>query len=87
MRRIQVGGGTRLEQASPDSGWAVREAARIRSVARPVAWLFVAGTFAGFEDDLLAALRRAGGVPDVQVASGGTEIYRFRFTSPSAQPK
>ncbi len=87
MRRIQVSGGTRVEQASPDSGWAVREAERIRGVAQPVVWLFVAGTFAGFEDDLLASLRRAGGVPDVQVASGGTEIYRFRFTSPTAHPE
>lgn len=79
MRRIQVGGGTRSERTRPDSGWAAREAERIRAAARPVAWVFVAGAYGGMDQDLLAAVRAASGVSEIEVVSRGTGIYRFRF--------
>ena len=80
MRRVQVGGGTRAEQAHPDPGWAMREAERIRAVAQPAAWVFVAGAYGGMDRELLAAVRAASGVSDSEAASRGTGIYRFRFT-------
>jgi 4-amino-4-deoxy-L-arabinose transferase-like glycosyltransferase len=64
-----------------DSGWASREAARIRAAAAPSIWVFVANPYPATVRDLYAALERAGARLETASAVGGVRLARFRFTS------
>ncbi len=68
----------------PDSGWASREAARIRAAAAPTIWVMVAHPYPTTVRDLYRALVRAGGVLDLESAVGGVRLARFRFSAAAA---
>ncbi len=50
-----------LSREGPDAGWAKRESARIREVAHPTAWMFVAHPLDNSHQQLLAELQSMGG--------------------------
>ncbi len=64
----------------PDTGWAAREAERIRAAAAPTVWVLVANPYPTTVRDLFAALQIAGGVLETESAVGGVRVDRFRFT-------
>jgi hypothetical protein len=73
-----------LAQARPDSGWAAREAVRIRAAAAPTIWTIVANAYRTTAQDLNDALEQGGGVLDTAFAIGGVRIARYRFGISSA---
>jgi len=72
---------TGLSGTVPDSGWAAREAGRIRAAAAPEAWLIVANAYATSAATLVAALGEAGGRIDLDSVAGGVRRWRVRFPS------
>jgi len=62
-----------------DSGWAEREAARIRAAAAPTIWILVANPYPTTVQELMAAIARAGGVSDSGTVIGGVRLARYRF--------
>jgi hypothetical protein len=70
-------------QATPDSGWAEVEAARLRQASSPRGWA-VLGTDVpntGIED-LLRAIEAAGGRPELRARRGTTRLYAIEFEPP-----
>lgn len=63
-----------------DSGWAVREAARIRDAATPTIWLLQANSYPTTVPGLAAALAQVGGSVDTSLGIGGVRIVRYRFS-------
>ena len=63
-----------------DSGWAAREAIRIRQVAAPTIWLMQANSYPTTVPGLAAALAQAGGTVDTSLGIGGVRIARYRFS-------
>lgn len=76
---IEVLYGAVPASATPDAGWAENEAARIRSEARPYAWVFFAHLVDGSEGPLRNALERAGGRLVYRYEAEGAVIDRYRF--------
>lgn len=70
---------TGLSALVPDSGWAEREAARIRGAASPTIWLLVANGYATAAIRLVAAVSEVGGAQEMERVIGGVRLYRFRF--------
>jgi hypothetical protein len=69
-----------------DSGWAGREAARIRAAAAPTIWVLIANPYPTTARDLLAAVPSNGGVIDNQLGVGGVRVVRLRFRNDQQQP-
>lgn len=63
----------------PDSGWAGREAARIRAAADSTAWLVVAHSYPTATGPLFAALEAAGARTVSERAARGATLYRVAF--------
>jgi hypothetical protein len=70
---------TGLSGTAPDSGWAAREATRIREAAAPEVWLILANAYATSTATLVGTLEAQGGIRDRQSLAGGVHVYRFRF--------
>jgi hypothetical protein len=70
-----------LGHVQADSGWATREATRIKATAAPTIWLVIANAYAASGADLESAVARAGGVRLVDTVSGGVRWSRFGFSS------
>jgi len=70
-----------------DTGWAAREAARIRAAAGPTAWLLIANAYPTTVQALYAALERVGGAREVEAAVGGVRLVRVRFVGSTSAPR
>ncbi len=68
-----------LTGSAPDSGWAAREATRIREAAAPEVWLILANAYATSVTSLVGMLEAQGGIRDRESLAGGVHVYRFRF--------
>lgn len=62
-----------------DSGWAAREAIRVRQVAAPTIWLLQANSYPTIVQGLAAALVQAGGTVDTAFGVGGVRLAHYRF--------
>ncbi len=69
-----------------DTGWATREAARIRAAAAPTAWVLVANPYPTTVQALYAALEQVGGTREAEAAVGGVRLVRVRFGRFTAAP-
>jgi antitoxin (DNA-binding transcriptional repressor) of toxin-antitoxin stability system len=62
---------------TPDSGWAVNEATRVRQVASPDAWLFFTYWNERVDQWLLDSLRTGGGRITAQVVGPTIRVYQY----------
>jgi 4-amino-4-deoxy-L-arabinose transferase-like glycosyltransferase len=74
-------------QEDPDSGWAGREASRIRQVTDSTVWLLFANVYGGEMTALLAALQQAGGRVVYEHPARGAVLYRYRLPKGARVPR
>jgi len=71
--------GRGFSQERPDSGWAEREAERIRRATDSTAWVFIADPYPNTAFLLGRALSRQRGKPQLVREGAGAYLYRYRF--------
>lgn len=64
-----------------DSGWAAREADRIRTAASPTIWVLIANPYPTTVQDLTSALTQTGGTVDTALVVGGVRLSGYRFAA------